>query len=1684
MTQTHLLWKYYWEDHVEKFRRLLSPAAHGPQPSGRSSNITSGAAGASGTLGTSPRPSGKPRKQLNNALSRVDVNSRDHVGLTVLLRAASSTTKNAVSFAEALIEHPAIDIYAQDPESGWNALHRALYAGNISIARMLLDKERKDLAGHTASFLRVGQLIRTKDHEGNSPFDLYNATIGERDLVALRELAAMQEEEDGSDNEDEVAEERVSKKSRRHGALGEDLYTFGSNRNLTLGLGDQDDRQFPERVYLERPAHLLQRFYDEYLESAGLEGSTTADLSDIPALVLNRPIVIEDVAMSKLHSAVLTTDPVSNLYVSGVGRGGRLGLGDENTRFKFTPVQGPLADKKVIQVALGQNHTMALDETRALWTWGSNAHSQLGYTLPEPTKKDEDPISTTPRQVFSSLKKESILGIAASSIHSVAHTGISLYCWGKNVGQLALMDSDSRSLEYQQTPRKVAASLFSSPIVMVSAIDKATTVLLQNHTVCVFTGYGYNIVKFPFASIDTIGNLSMSNRYEAGRSQISYITSGAETIAALTKRGDLFTMHLDHKMETNPPATSTTNPSKIKGAVTQPQCIWSARKDGVRSVGVGEHGSVIISTHSGAVWRRIKRTKVKDAYSGSSESKRNDFKFQRVPYITKVAAVRASPFGAFAAIRRDLDVMKGQLVVSEQSLWRDVAPLNPLEGFRASEPKPELRNKENVKFWENETLKSNLGSVAYEVLKSPDLEEDLESYLAEWSHTHQPLDALVCSSSLPDIRIPVHAWLLSARSSVIRHALAHSRRLSFDIQHEAFTISKVDGKPVLIFQGLDLIALLNFVHFMYEDKVIPAWNFTRQAPPLAYRYRQIRQEVMRLATRLNMHNLEAAARLQVDPKKCMDEDFRIAIKDRSFFADGDILLELDGQEVAVHTSFVCQRCPWFQVLFHGRSRGIWLATRREEAEIENHRIKIDLKHMDPGAFNYVLRYLYGDYGTELFDPTVCDTFADFLDLVMDVMSIANYLMLDRLSQICQTIMGRFANIRNIANFLNAISPCSITEFRDAGLEYICLQLESMLENHLLDELDDELLLELDAIVRDNQASQSPFVRSGRSEMLLHEAHPELAQDVDEERQIRVKEIAFRASREDDRKLSTALRGKRESGVDDASASTPTADKNKRAPKAARNETFGLSPELKPKNSQADLTFDMDEDGPAAVGTPLSAKVLKPSTPAADMDQFPSLGSSWKAKAPIRRGQSPAVVSPSPLHAGSSPATKTGGAPWANAPMPASKVGLRDIIQLEATSTPVAAGRSALSEGLAAQQQQQMGSEGTSAPKVAQPKLSQKERKKQQQEQAAAQAALHYAKASLANKPAWGDTESKAPPPWKMVTANNAKPTPLDVNPPVSSSPVAKPLVAAETTPVARRTASPDTRFSGQRMSSHNNVHTANPSPKPKSTPTPSSSSAPRPSPQLPAQQFPSIGESASKPMVPHSKVYIAPARKDEHLLGFSMEEIILQQKLEQERIKGAMSKRSLQEIQEEQAFQEWWDAESKRLQEEEEERKRKATEKEEKKEKSGKARGKGRGKDNANAAEISKAGGDATAKGAGKPGGSEVKAGERKGEGRGGRGKGGLGGKKDGPAPGDGKGVAASTSATSAIPTGPKGHGGVATPQQQYPRKADGGEGSSNPRRRDRGRDRRKGGQDATQVAGVGSTPTGPTGPAIPAAGR
>ncbi|KAI1100629.1 hypothetical protein F4804DRAFT_318394 [Jackrogersella minutella] len=1499
---SHLLWKYYWENDVDKFRRLLAPISYSQNPSKKPSTII----GSPGAFGSSPRAT-KPRrasgfgsgtvapKNAGNNLGKSEVNSRDHSGLTILLRAASSTSSDAICFVEALLDHPAIDIYIQDHESGWNALHRALYNGNISIARLLLEKERKDLTNSLggATVTRVGQLIKTKDHEGNSPFDVYNATIALRTLKVSEDRASL--EEYGSDTDDGSSSDDI-RHHNKSATLGEEVFTFGSNNNLNLGLGDEDDRQFPERIYLKRPGRLVQHFYDQFLEErkhqSNMDDSISRDLSEVPSLIQNRPLMIRDVALSKLHSAVLTTDPVSNLYICGIGRGGRLGLGDENTRFHFMPVQGGLSDRKVVQISLGQNHSMAVTSTGELWTWGLNTDSQLGFPLPPPVKPDEEPMSSTPRQVFGPLKKEIILGAAASAIHSVAHTGSSLFCWGKNVGQLALMDADSRSLEVQTVPRKVAASLLSShsSIVMVSAVEKATSCLFEDHTVCVFTSYGYNMIKFPtydpFTSspLQRSVQLSKSSRYDPGRREIHHITSGGDTIAAVTGNGDLFTMSINHKSDGNQPATSTTNPSKIKDAVTVPQCIWSSKKDGVKSVTVGENGSVMLSTQSGAVWRRIKRTKAKDTkVPVAADSKRKDFKFQRVPYITDIVAVRSSTFGAYAAVRKDCDVTREQLEIDEATLWQDIAPLSPFSGFKNSNHKVR-ENKDTWKFQDPEVLKGRVDTLAYEVLTSTDLEEDLHTHLQNWHFKHEDLGTVIRAAAYPGLMIPVHAWLLSARSPLFRAGLERYRETGIYEIPDLLTITEKNNITTVELAGsVDLITLMNLVVYMYRDRVIPAWNFTRQSKPLAYRYRQIRTELMRLGTKLGMAELEAAVRLQSSPPRSMSKDFKEAIDDPAFFEDGDTILELDGDEIPVHSTVLCQRCPWFQGLFNGRSRGFWLESRRA-AQSDSDRVRIDMKHMDPESFHYVLQHLYADVGRELFDDVVAENIDEFSELVMDVMSIANELMLDRLSQICQTVIGHFVTTRNISTLLNAISPCAVTEFKDKGLEYICLQIEAMLENHLLDNLDDDLLLELDEVVRDNQLARCPFARSGRANLLLHERNPHLTQDIEEERQRRVKEMAFRVvQRDDDKKLSSSFKT-RVGSLDEPVGVSPMSERSRRKSKALQNEPF--TPELRPRDSHADLIFAMDEEGSPSATIPVSPSYRSlQSGERNDLDQEPTLAGPWRdSKGKIvDYSVTPTATPPtSTSQSGLTPQSHTtpttrhissGGNPWGPSVLSTSRL---DLSEMLTESRPA---QSVLSAGLAAERK-------AAGNKAAPIKISQKERKRQLQQVARQES--H----SQQSQPPWMKVGEKQESPWQKTPVVSKTSLGDALDSPAGPSTVAlkpKALVAAESSSaksIPRRTASPDTRFSGQKTNGSSQVSTA-------------------------------ASQSKPQQLTPHSKSYIKRTPKPEQEMGLGLADIIGQQKREQETVREAVAKRSLQEIQQEQAFQEWWDQESRRMQEDE-----------------------------------------------------------------------------------------------------------------------------------------------------------------------
>jgi alpha-tubulin suppressor-like RCC1 family protein len=1522
------LWEYFIHDDVDGFQRFLANATFaGPRAAGGSGGSSGAAANLSlktgspgSTIASSPNPP-RSKKGLGTSpgtpvpdrlafqrgavtLLRADVNAQDQFGRTLLHHIASSQKPTAARFARALLEIPFVDIYVQDGESGWTALHRALYAGNSSIAQALMMRDVQDMTDFskvgTASH-PSGGLIKIKDREGYSPFDVFGATITTRDIKhptdnwpnAIEDAIGSDTSSNPASNFGDDGEDGAyASQSILKGAVdisSDEVFTLGSNKNLNLGLGDQDDRQFPERISLKRPEHLLHRFYREYqekLEHLGLEETIPKITSkDLPILIRNKPIKYKDIVMSKLHTAVITDDPEANLFMCGFGPGGRLGTGDESTRFTFACIEtGGLEGKKVISVALGQDHSLAITEHGEIFSWGSNKFGQLGYGLPRTSNKNDVPIQTTPRQIFNPFKKETILGAAASSIHSVVFSTSGLYTFGKNDGQLGLVDSDARSLEVQTTPRRVGASLFPCPILMVSAIDRATSVLLQNHEVWVFSSYGYSKLSFPLeVSSSFIKKSFMVTRYDKISNRVVKLACGGNTICALSSSGEVFTVEVNQS-DNSSALTSTTNPAKIRNSLAAPVRAWSVKKSHMAAsdVDVGQDGSIIICTTSGSAWRKERRTKKKQGAS-------KDYKFARVPGLSRAVAVRSNAFGAYAVAQSDCEVTREQIHVDISSLRDDLLPLSPFLTPGLEEIDSILEADSNGLF---DTL-SSAASIRRAILSSSDIEGQFLPIRSD--------GMLWISSSSSEYRIPIHEFVLAGRSSVFRKALEEFRGSYYSSLPDVFDIEYgKDGHPQICLKGIDFLTVMNVVFFLYTDKILDVWHLARSSPANSARYRQIRTEVMRVSMQLGLPRLERAARLMVEPQGSLELDMAQAINHASFFDSTDVTVQLKNSTVRAHSQVLCQRCPFFDTLFNGYAGGKWVESRKTNP---TQRVHVDLKHIDRSTFEFVLRYLYADTDESLFDEVRANDIDDFIDLLLDVMFVANELMIDRLSQICQKTLGRFVTTRNVCYLLNSVAPCSVSEFKFAALEYICLNLESMLANRYLEDLDDNLLSELDLICHENQLASWPISRGQNSEEHILNKYPEIVNIMETDKQRRIDSMALQSRL--GRLETDEVRSR--STPNDKKNTSPSVRKSK-SNVSRESPNVGNSPMLRPTPSTGDLMLQMDDESPMSPGDTKGKGVVRGLRFTEGIPENRSYSDSPALRASIPDGESlgdrnfldDQMSSPQDMQLAQSPSesralslnqklalaqpSNPSSAPWSSPTIAGSKKDLKDIMG-EANQSRV----SNLTLGMADRRE----SSSKSAPK-----MSQKERKKMQQQQM---------QELLAAEQKMKDAPQN---PWqKPATPSPAAPSKLD--------------------PLPGQTASASSPKPAQKSMTMRQTVAGTPPPKSKPVATPaqtqrrSVSGNPQPSPHSkPSTSGPSTiqnNQPTSPPPAIQSIRHIP--RPDPIGMGspssgsYSLSTILLQQQTEKEAIREAASaKHKMAEIQAEQEFQQWWDQESRRVQ--------------------------------------------------------------------------------------------------------------------------------------------------------------------------
>lgn len=1038
------------------------------------------------------------------ASGRPDPNARDWLGRTVLHLVCSSIDPRSFDFMTILLAHPHINVNVQDVESGWTPLHRAMWVGNIRAARELLSRTDTDLG--------------LKDYEGLTAMDLWNSTC------------------EGTNPAIDAA--------------GTDLYTWGSNKNVTLGLPDPADRALPERVNLLTQRQAAAAAKDQNYPAAKSNGESAPPAFNDTSKF--DQIGVRNAVMSKFHSAVLTSESRGNLSLCGLGSNGRLGK-TIHTQYALLPGDLPY---EIVSIALGQDHTLAVSSQGFILSWGQNKFSQLGYVIedaPASAHKafgnslgdDQQMIQTTPKRIIGTLKKEFVIGVAASRLSSACWTADSVWTWGTNAGHLGY---DKASNPVQVLPRKVTG--ISQPVLDLAMTDYALACLLDNHEVIVLHHDVVMKINFPTQRFPTEVSVYRPPAFVA-KPNIVKITSSGTTFAALSSLGDVFTFNLANPVDMD-------IPKEGKGIVVKPQMVWALRKrfTAVKDMALGSDGTVIICTHSGHVYVRQRQNK--------------QLKFKRVPYLQRVIRVAANESGSFAAIRSD--AVPGQIKVIGSTLQEDLLRLLPhmrraVQTFDRAHNAPRSRLPTD----DDDEDDSDAG-----IVRDIDVALQIAQAIIGWTEADEDLtlgtDMWI---SVEGLSVPVHTFVIRTRCSAL---------LSGNVG--LVTAGERDGKLVLSLANCSPMSAMLLLQYLYSDDVAAVWDsrvLTRlkQAfPNVAFDVGQCRRELVAYSEALGLAKLRdpLSSTGKVAVPKTLAATLATFLDDsqRARSASGracDLVLRLQDKDVLAHSSILTARCPFFDAMFEESE---WTASRRNEDG--NGRMIIDLPNLRYRSTSLVLRYIHDGLENDIFDYNHQSTLDDFLDFVFEVMAAANMFLIDRLVLVCSNVIRRHVTTLNAAALVMEAAFHNAIALKLSIQWYIACNMETMMENRLLDDMDIRNLNDLANYAQGRQGMRLPITRSGIVVDMQIEKHRSWLDDQD------IARSQLRAPRVWRKRASPLL-----------SPTTP-AVKNKKGKRRASEAPD--SPLAAPRTpAVAEDIFDMDDDPlPPAVTSSRPSSAIKPGQP--------------------------------------------------------------------------------------------------------------------------------------------------------------------------------------------------------------------------------------------------------------------------------------------------------------------------------------------------------------------------------------------------------------------------------------------------------------------------------------------------------
>ena len=327
--------------------------------------------------------------------------------------------------------------------------------------------------------------------------------------------------------------------------------TFGQNSTLTYVAGTNTYTPTIPAYNVANPPIQISATANSSLEERF--DNTTKSYG---ATVGKRTVLMKG---SSLHLMTALVTPSGALYTWGRNVEGQLGRGDALTP-QTTPIlintgSNPLNGKTIVAIACGSAHTMALDSTGAIYTWGYNGYGQLGNG------------GATPYVPTKVTTISDVVDIACGDNHSMAldSTG-AIYTWGNNsVGQLG----NGSSGVVVTTPAKI--TITGNPVIVAITCGQVHTMALDS-TGAIYT-WGYNeygqignnttsTVVYQKTPLKINGYGSITNS-----TVIVAIACGYQHTMALDSTGAIYTWGYNNTGQLGNGTTTTANnsPAKVNG---------------------------------------------------------------------------------------------------------------------------------------------------------------------------------------------------------------------------------------------------------------------------------------------------------------------------------------------------------------------------------------------------------------------------------------------------------------------------------------------------------------------------------------------------------------------------------------------------------------------------------------------------------------------------------------------------------------------------------------------------------------------------------------------------------------------------------------------------------------------------------------------------------------------------------------------------------------------------------------------------------------------------------------------------------------------------------------------------------------------------------------------------------------